>query len=115
MNHIQQLDHAKSIVAERAQTYGGVENCFERIAEIASLILDVRITPHMVSMILVAVKLGRLAESPTHADSYTDAINYLAFSAEFSAANREPDRRLPPATVPSVFTDAVANAMRSDV
>jgi hypothetical protein len=32
---------------------------------------------------MIAVKLARAAVNPFHTDSYVDAINYLAFAAEF--------------------------------
>jgi len=36
-------------------------------------------------MIQVATKLGRLQEARNHDDNYIDAINYMAFGAQFAA------------------------------
>ena len=36
-------------------------------------------------MIHVSTKLARIQASPTKEDSYMDAINYLAFAAQFSS------------------------------
>lgn len=85
MNHRDTLAEAERILAERAATYGGVEDCFLRIALIATQLLQKPVTPRDVAMIQVAVKLGRIAENPTHHDSYVDAINYLSFADEFAA------------------------------
>lgn len=83
-NHLDVLTKARDTVAERAAEYGGVSDCFTRIAEIASLMLNRSITPHDVAMVQLATKLGRLAYNPGHADSYLDAINYAAFASEFA-------------------------------
>lgn len=80
------LAEAQRILDERAATYGGVEDCFLRIAAIATQILGKPVTPHDVCMIQVAVKLGRLAENPAHHDSYVDLINYASFADQFAVA-----------------------------
>jgi hypothetical protein len=44
------------------------------------------ITPYDVAMILHCVKMGRLQEARALDDNYVDAINYLAFAAQFAGA-----------------------------
>jgi hypothetical protein len=90
-NHLDVLTKARDTVAERAAEYGGVSDCFTRIAEIATLMLNKPVTPHDVAMIQLATKLGRLAYNPGHADSYLDAVNYAAFASEFAP---QPERAL---------------------
>lgn len=99
MNHIKVLDEARATVAERAAEYGGVSDCFTRIAQIAALILNKEVTAHDVAMIHIATKLGRLAYNPRHGDSYTDLVNYAAFAREFSLPPEE-ERAIMPRVAP---------------
>jgi hypothetical protein len=94
VNHLDVLTKARDTVAERAAEYGGVSDCFTRIAEIATLMLNKPVTPHDVAMIQLATKLGRLAYNPGHADSYLDAVNYAAFASEFAPLPAAPERAL---------------------
>jgi hypothetical protein len=48
--------------------------------------LNKSISKYDVAMIMVAVKMGRLQESRDLDDNYKDAINNLAFAAEFIGA-----------------------------
>ena len=72
---------------ERGSQYGAVEECFDRIAKLASIILNKEITAYDVAIIQVATKLGRLQEARTLDDNYIDMINYTAFAAQFAKAN----------------------------
>lgn len=81
MNPYAILEEAMSIIVERGQDYGGIEDNFARIAAIAQSILNVPITPYHVAMIHVATKLARMAGSRDKHDNYVDAINYIAFAA----------------------------------
>lgn len=86
MNHKEVLSGAVSLLKQRGDQYGHAEQCFSKISTIASEALKKNITKHDVAMIHVATKLARISESPKLADSYMDAINYLAFAAEFAKA-----------------------------
>jgi hypothetical protein len=83
MDHKSILRQSLKTLDDRGEVYGGVEQSFERAAQLATLMLDRIVTPHEVTNILIAVKLARAAVNPFHIDSYVDAINYMAFSAEF--------------------------------
>jgi hypothetical protein len=83
-NHAEILISAGSILKDRARQYGPEEECFDRISKIATIILNKPISVYDVAMIQVATKLGRLQEARTHEDNYIDAINYMAFGAQFS-------------------------------
>ena len=87
--HISVLSDAQRTLAERGERYGGVEDSFERISHIASLILDRPVSKREVAIILHSVKLGRMPGDPHYEDNYVDGINYLAFAAEFAALEAE--------------------------
>jgi hypothetical protein len=74
------LEEADKIIGERGQDYGGIEDNFMRIARLATIILNVQITPYQVAMILHATKLARMAGTRDKHDNYVDAINYIAFA-----------------------------------
>ena len=79
------LDEAKAIIGERGKAYGEIENNFNRIAEIATLRLGRRYHPYEIAVIQCCVKNARAAETPDHADSHIDAINYESFAAMFAS------------------------------
>ncbi len=83
MEHKATLQEAIRVLEERSNVYGTVEQSFERAAGIATLMLDRVVTPHEIVNVMIAVKLARAAVNPFHTDSYVDAINYMAFAAEF--------------------------------
>lgn len=86
MNHRAILDTAAMILAERGEAYGGAEQSFDLAAQFATL-LGTQIDAAGVSTVLMAVKLARIAQNPTHFDSHVDLINYTAFRAEFVGAS----------------------------
>lgn len=83
MDHKEILHNAIAVLDERGAVYGGVEQSFERAAQLATLKLDTVITPYVVAIILESVKDARRAVNPFHVDSHLDGINYRAFAAEF--------------------------------
>ena len=85
-NHTEILSTAARTLRDRHTQYGSEELCFDRISKIATVILNKEISPYDVSMIMVALKLGRLQDSRTLDDNYVDGINYLAFAAQFAKA-----------------------------
>lgn len=84
MDHRDYIEKAKAMLDERGAAYGGVEESFTRTAAIATLKLNMQITPYIVATIMESVKDARLAMNPTHIDSHIDSINYRAFRAEFA-------------------------------
>lgn len=77
-----------TLIGERGQDYGGVEDNFRRIASIATVVLKKEVTPWDVAMVLAATKLARMAGARDKRDNYLDAINYLAFASEMRDENR---------------------------
>lgn len=84
MNHKEVLSSAVGILKDRAVQYGPEEDCFGRISQLASIVLNKPISPYDVAMILHCTKLGRLQENRTNPDNYVDGINYLAFGGQFA-------------------------------
>ncbi len=72
------------ILKERGLQYGPEEACFDRIAKLATIVLNKEISPYDIAMIQVCLKLGRLQEARTLKDNYVDSINYMAFAAQFA-------------------------------
>lgn len=85
-NHTEILSTAARTLKDRHTQYGPAELCFDRISQISTLILNKEISPYDVTMIMVALKLGRLQESRGLDDNYVDGINYMAFAAQFAKA-----------------------------
>jgi hypothetical protein len=80
---IKTLEHAAELLASRKIVYGEASINFGRIADVASVILGRHITRYEVAVFLFATKVGRIQEDPCYADSYDDAINYIAFMKQF--------------------------------
>jgi len=86
MHHIEFLEKALTLVDERGEDYGDVEENFMRIVSIFDAMTGVELTCHQAALFLVAMKLSRLKTSPEKADTYADAINYLAFAGQLGDA-----------------------------
>jgi hypothetical protein len=84
MNHKEALQTAAGLISERGKEYGPEDACFERSAQLASIVLNKSISKYDVAMILGLNKMARLQESRTKEDHYVDAINYLAFAVQFA-------------------------------
>ncbi len=68
-------------ISDRGQEYGDILTSLQRAGQLASIMLDMPVSPYVVATILECVKEARLVEQPTHRDSYVDGINYKAFRA----------------------------------
>ena len=90
MNHIEVMTQAVHTLRSRGDQYGPVEASFDRISKIASLILNMEVTPREVAAILHAVKLSRMSNDPSNPDHYIDGINYMSFMAQFSTPQNVP-------------------------
>ena len=84
MNPHDLLQQASEIISERGESYGGIEDNFQLVADLASLRLGRDIHPFEVATIMVCVKNARAFSDPTHIDSRLDAMNYEAFAAMFA-------------------------------
>ena len=74
----------EAINGERAKDYGDALDNHQRIGQMWGAILGFDVTPQQVVMMMIALKLSRLAHQPTHADSWIDVCGYGALGGEFS-------------------------------
>lgn len=75
---------AANIIDQRGKNYGGIENNFQLVADLASLRLGRDFHPYEIAIILACVKNARAFASPNHLDSHIDAVNYELFAATFA-------------------------------
>ena len=72
------LSEAGSLVGgDRQAAYGHPARDFQRAAEIMSAILGIEVEADQVPLLMIAVKLSRLAQSPDHRDSMVDICGYI--------------------------------------
>lgn len=82
------LDHARAAIADRQASYGSPASNFTRVAAFWNAILSDKlkgehpISAADVAMMMSALKLARLVNSPDHLDSAVDGAAYLALLAE---------------------------------
>lgn len=75
---------AKLITQDRAKQYGDAREFFDRTASLWSALINRDLSAHDVALMLAAMKLARVAHSPTHDDSWIDAAGYIALGAEMA-------------------------------
>ena len=68
MKHVELMAEAAKLVQPRGAVYGDIRENHEQ----------------NILMVMLAVKLSRIARSPEHVDSYLDALNYLSFAGELA-------------------------------
>jgi hypothetical protein len=90
VNHKDILTQSLSIIEDRHQDYGDASSSFTRAATIAGTILSKNISAYDVSVIMMAVKLARIANQRTHLDSWIDLVAYAGFAGQF-AETKLPD------------------------
>jgi hypothetical protein len=75
---------------DRNKVYGDPQINHQRIAAIMTVLLDRKLAPGVVvtasdaALLMVAVKLARLVESPAHLDSFVDGAAYMAIAGEIA-------------------------------
>lgn len=65
------------VYGDRAATYGHPRGDFDRVAKMWGAILNTDVTAEQVAIMMVAFKLARLSQTPTHHDSQVDTIGYM--------------------------------------
>lgn len=91
MQRAEILDTAKRAVADRGLNYGQPEDNFQRIANrwnthLENLGMDADLTAESVAIMLADVKIARLENDPTHADSWIDMAGYAACGGEIATS-----------------------------
>ncbi len=104
------LDTARrAVLEERNSAYGEPSADFTRSAEIASILLEHKITAGQIAKIMIAVKLSRLTHSPDHFDSWADIAGYAScgYEAEMLTAKPDISRGQHPTVGPSGFEASI--------
>ena len=82
---------AKAISGARADDYGSAETNFKRIADMWSAILGHPVSVEQFAQCMIALKLGRLSNSPDHRDSWVDIAGYVGCIGQIhDERNRQP-------------------------
>lgn len=69
----------------RANEYGSAKDNFARIGQMWGIILGTEaVTPEVVALCMVAIKISRLTNTPDHLDSWIDMAGYAALGAEIA-------------------------------
>jgi len=83
------LIDAIDIMQNRGAIYGHPKINQGRISARLSNLFDFPITDAQAWLAMVEVKLSRIQETPSHVDSYVDAIAYLAIALELATEEDE--------------------------
>jgi len=83
------LIDAIDIMQDRGRIYGHPKINQGRIASRLSNLFDFPISDSQAALAMVEVKLSRIQETPSHADSYIDAIAYLAIALQLATEEDE--------------------------
>ena len=76
------LKEAQVQVDDRENQYRSPEKMLQRFSELSSTILDYHITPQQAGLLLIALKVTRLIETPNHIDSIVDIAGYAGVLGE---------------------------------
>ena len=83
-HHTDILMNTAHTLRDRTEQYGSPSEAYQRAAAIASVTTGKQLTHYDIVMVMHAVKLSRMVTGRGNLDHYEDAINYLAFAAEFA-------------------------------
>lgn len=77
----------KCVCHDRNDQYGDPEDNFRKISKLWSDYLAYDIEPTDVAIMMTLMKIARISSGKFKADSYVDAIGYLACGGEIDARN----------------------------
>lgn len=80
------VEASDAVMGDRDVTYGGPEDSFSHIADLWEAHFGYHFDSSMVAQALILLKCARVAQNPTHRDSWTDICGYSACGAEVSGA-----------------------------
>jgi hypothetical protein len=89
MKATEALINAIDIMQDRGRIYGHPRINQGRIAERLSCLFEQKVTDSQAALAMVEVKLSRIQETPSHVDSYIDAIAYLAIAVQLQTEEDE--------------------------
>lgn len=79
---------ADCVCKSREEQYGSPEDSFGTIAGLWSIYLGRKISPEDVAVMMALLKIARIARGRFKADSYVDAIGYIACAGEIAGKAR---------------------------
>lgn len=86
---------AREAVNDRGHQYGKPEDCFEKIATLWNAWLRIRkggdLGPVDVAIMLLLMKVGRIAANGKHLDSFVDICGYGACAGELATKGSSKD------------------------
>ena len=82
MKSTEALINAIDIMQDRKRVYGSAKINQGRIAARLTCLFSYPVTDYEACLAMVEVKLARITETPSHTDSYIDAIAYLAIAVQ---------------------------------
>ena len=80
---------ADAAVKERRTSYGSPDENFRRLSKLWEVVLEVDVGALRAVLCCVELKVARLLEDPTHADSWVDIAGYAAIGFEISLLLKE--------------------------
>lgn len=86
------LKECEKIFVERGKQYGSIEKSFGNAANFTTFLTKSETEDWEVAMQMLGVKLARIANDPSHRDSYVDAINYLCIAFALAESAKKGDR-----------------------
>lgn len=83
------LDEASSVTSgDRQRDYGPPVDLHQKIADIFNAWTGLNLTARQIAQVHVATKMARRENTPTHRDSYVDAMAYTGIEYECAIANQ---------------------------
>ena len=74
---------------DRAETYGNAFAMHSQIAAMWSAMLNHKIEPFQVALLMAALKLSRATANPKHEDNFIDLCGYAALAGELVSGDEE--------------------------
>jgi Domain of unknown function (DUF6378) len=82
MDYSKFVVEAVSKVQERGRDYGSFHEGFQKASVIATTMLNKEISSYDIMVVMMAVKMSRIAFDMAHQDSWVDLIAYTSFAGE---------------------------------
>tara|TARA_R110002020_G_scaffold323071_3_gene538806 strand:+ start:2714 stop:3046 length:333 start_codon:yes stop_codon:yes gene_type:complete len=90
----------------RAEEYGDAKSNHQRIADLWSVILGIKVTAAQVVLCMIAVKIARLIYTIGHYDSWKDIAGYSGIGGEItSSPERDPQTTKRPTSPSDTLPD----------
>ena len=83
---------SRLISKDRAATYGDAKESHQRIADLWSTYLGVKITAKDVAALMVLLKISR-SKGAKHVDNWIDVAGYAALAGEMEESSKKDDLR----------------------